>query len=133
MLGNHIFLIESKSGKVKAASRRGGPDSVRKNFKQLYVEPGVQARRLEALLRKGSEATKLLRDGKGQPLDIALSRPVIVHSFGVCLEHFAAITSNREQVEMISLIGPNDPWSHLLSISKLDITPHNLITEVSIF
>lgn len=133
MLGNHIFLIESKSGKVKAASRRGGADSLRKNFKQLYVEPGVQARRLEALLRKGSEATNLLRDGKGQPLDIDLSRPVIVHSFGVCLEHFAAITSNREQFETLGLIGSDDPWSPILSLGELRMIAAHLDTEVSFF
>ena len=133
MLGNHIFLLESKSGKVKGASRRGGPDSLRKNFKQLYVEPGVQARRLETLLRRGAEVKGLLRDGKGQPLDIDLSRPVVVHSFGVCLEHFAAITSNREQFESLGLIGSDDPWAAILSLGELRMIAARLDTEVSFF
>lgn len=133
MLGNHIFLVEAKSGKIKPASRRGGLDSLRKNFKQLYVEPGIQARRLEALLHRGSDAQMLLRDGKGRPLEIDLSRPVIVHSFGVCIEHFASITSNREKFETLGLIGPGDPWAPILSLGELRMIDARLDTEVSFF
>jgi len=133
MLGNHIFLLEAKSGKVKPASRRGGLESLKKNFRQLYVEPGIQAHRLEAILRRGPEAQTLLRDSKGRPLDIDLSRPVIVHSFGICIEHFAAITSNREKFVSLGLIGPDDAWAPILSLGELRMIDARLDTEVSFF
>lgn len=132
-LGNHIFLFEAKSGKVNAASRRGGESSLRKNFKRLYVEPGQQAARLETLLRRGRSAESLLQDAAGKPISIDLSRPAIIKSFGVCIEHFASITSTRRNFEEIGLIAPADPWSPIFSIGELRMLMTYLDSEVSFF
>lgn len=132
-LGNHIFLFEAKSGKVNAASRRGGESSLRKNFKRLYVEPGQQAARLETLLRRGESAEALLHDAAGKPIPIDLSKPAIISSFGVCIEHFAAITSTRRNFEEIGLIAPVDPWSPIFSIGELRMITTYLDSEVAFF
>lgn len=132
-LGNHIFLFEVKSGKVNAASRRGGESSLRKNFKRLYVEPGQQAARLETLLRRGKSAESLLHDAAGRPIPIDLSKPAIISSFGVCIEHFAAITSTRRNFEEIGLITPADSWSPIFSIGELRMLTSYLDSEVSFF
>lgn len=47
VLGNFIFVFEAKSGQIKDASRRGGAASLEKNFKTLFIEPGVQGWRLQ--------------------------------------------------------------------------------------
>src|SRR5690606_27452969 len=47
LLGNFIFVFEAKSGRIKDAARRGGDLSLRKNFKELFVEPGEQGWRLQ--------------------------------------------------------------------------------------
>jgi hypothetical protein len=132
-LGNHIFLFEAKSGKVNAASRRGGESSLRKNFKRLYVEPGQQAARLETLLRRGKSAESLLHDAAGKPIAIDLSKPAIINSFGVCIEHFASITSTRRNFEEIGLIAPADPWSPIFSIGEIRMLTTYLDSEVSFF
>lgn len=132
-LGNHVFLFEAKSGKVNAASRRGGGSSLRKNFKRLYVEPGQQAARLETLLRQGKSAESLLHNAAGRPIPIDLSKPAIISSFGVCIEHFAAITSTRRNFEEIGLITPTDPWSPIFSIGELRMLTAYLDSEVSFF
>jgi hypothetical protein len=132
-LGNHIFLFEAKSGKLNAASRRGGESSLRKNFKRLYVEPGQQAARLETLLRRGKSAESLLQDAAGKPISIDLSKPAIINSFGVCIEHFASITSTRRNFEEIGLIEPADPWSPIFSIGELRMLTTYLDSEVSFF
>lgn len=132
-LGNHIFLFEAKSGKVNAASRRGGESSLRKNFKRLYVEPGQQAARLETLLRRGKSAESLLHNPAGRPITIDLSKPAIINSFGACIEHFAAITSTRRNFEEIGLITPTDPWSPIFSIGELRMLTSHLDSEVSFF
>lgn len=133
VLGNHIFLFEAKSGRVKPAARRGGLESLRKNFRQLYIEPGEQAARLELLLGKGPSAAALLRDKAGAPIALDLSKPVIVHSFGICIEHFASITSNRHHFEELGLIEPSDPWSPVLSIGDLRMISAFLDTEIAFF
>lgn len=132
-LGNHIFLFEAKSGKVNAASRRGGERSLRKNFKRLYVEPGQQAARLETLLSRGKSAEPLLHDAAGKPIPIDLSKPAIINSFGVCIEHFASITSTRRNFEEMGLIAPADPWSPIFSIGELRMLTTYLDSEVSFF
>lgn len=131
ILGNHIFLFEAKSGKLKPASRRGGAASLRKNFTQLYVEPGQQAARLEKVLR--ARSGEVLRDKAGKPLPIDLSKPVVVHSFGLCIEHLASMTSSRHHFEEMGLIKPGDPWSPILSIGDLRMIAAYLDTEVSFF
>ena len=133
VLGNHIFLFEAKSGRVKPAARRGGLESLRKNFRQLYIEPGEQAARLEQLLGSGPSGAALLRDKDGNPIPLDLSRPVIVHSFGICIEHFASITSNRHHFEELGLIEPSDPWSPVLSIGDLRMISAFLDTEIAFF
>ena len=131
VLGNHIFLFEAKSGKLKPASRRGGAASLRKNFTQLYVEPGQQAARLEKALR--ARSGEVLRDRIGKPLPIDLSKPVVVHSFGVCIEHLASMTSSRHHFEEMGLIKPGDPWAPILSIGDLRMIAAYLDTEVAFF
>lgn len=132
-IGNHVFLFEAKSGKLKPASRRGGESSLRKNLRDLYVEPGRQAARLETLLRRGRDAEKLLQDRHGKPLAIDLSRPTVVHSFGVCIESLGAITSNRRHFEAIGLLAESDPWAPVLSIGEIRMLCAYLDTEVSFF
>ena len=132
-LGNHMFLFEAKSGKVNPASRRGGESSLRKNFKRLYVEPGEQTARLETLLRRGKSAEALLLDASSKPIPIDLSKPVVINSFGVCIEHFAAITSTRRNFEEIGLIGPGDPWSPSFSIGDLRMLTAFLDSETAFF
>jgi hypothetical protein len=50
LIGNTIFLFEAKSGRLDDVARRGGELSLMRNFRQLFVEPGEQARRLENYL-----------------------------------------------------------------------------------
>ena len=133
ILGNHIFLFEAKSGKIKPASRRGGAASLRKNLKQLFVEPGEQAARLQRLLARGPEAAELLERKDGRKLDLDLSTPKIVHTFGVAIEHLAALTSNRHHFEALGLIESEDPWSPILSLGEMRMLATHLDTELSFF
>jgi hypothetical protein len=49
LIGNTIFLFEAKSGRLDEVARRGGELSLLRNFEELFVEPGQQARRLEII------------------------------------------------------------------------------------
>lgn len=133
VLGNHIFLFEAKSGKLNPAARRGGVDKLRNNLTKLYVEANEQAVRLETLLGRGEAARGMLRDKNGVVLDIDLSTPNTVCRFGICIEHFASITSRRRAFVDLGLIGEEEPWSPILSLSELRMIAAHLDTEISFF
>jgi Holliday junction resolvase len=63
VIGNTIFLFEAKSGKLDEIARRGGELSLLRNFKELFVDPGEQATRLENYINmKGKDARLWIKD-----------------------------------------------------------------------
>ena len=47
MLGNTIFLFEAKSGRISDSYGAAAMPALIRNFRELFVEPGEQAWRLE--------------------------------------------------------------------------------------
>ena len=63
IIGNTIFLFEAKSGRLDEVARRGGELSLARNFRELFIDPGVQAARLERYLNtKGRSAELRVKD-----------------------------------------------------------------------
>lgn len=133
VLGNHIFIFEAKSGKVKDAARRGGEESIRTNFKKLFVEAAQQAARFEEFIRRGKDIDRLLRDRSNNPVNLDLTTPIVVARYGVCIEHFGSLTSSRRHFEELGMIAPKDPWAPILSIGELLMMGRFLDTEISYF
>ncbi|WP_162488033.1 hypothetical protein [Azospirillum lipoferum] len=133
ILGNHVFIFEAKAGRIKDATRRGGKESLVKNFRELFVAPGTQARRLRDLLSTGSLATGMLHDRKGQALPINHNTPKIVFMFGVCIEHMAHLSSARHWYIELKLSEPKTPWAPILSLGELRMICSRLDTEASLF
>lgn len=130
VLGTHVLIFESKSGKLAAASRRGGLRSLRTNFNKLFVEPGDQATRLEALLSKDRNAVQLV-DREGVMVCIDTSRPNVVHKFSVCFEHFASVTSSRHLFRQHGLLRADQNWAPVLTLSELRMISSRLDSEIS--
>ena len=121
LIGNTIFLFEAKSGKLDDVSRRGGELSLVRNFKELFVAPGEQARRLENYLNmKGKDARLWIKD-TGETVQLDLDKPKIVHKFSVCIEHFAALTSAKHNLKVLGTIADEDAWAPVLSLGELMI------------
>ena len=133
VLGNHIFVLEAKSGKLKDAARRGGEESLRTNFRKLFVDAAEQAARFEQLIRRGASVSQLLRDRDNRPVELDLGTPIAVARFGVCIEHFGTLTSSRRHFDALGLIAPDDPWVPILSIGELRMIGRILDTEISFF
>ena len=75
IVGNTVFLFEAKSGKLDDVARRGGELSLLRNFKELFVEPGKQARRLESYINtKGKDARLWMKD-TGGAISLDLDKP----------------------------------------------------------
>jgi hypothetical protein len=133
LVGNTIFLFEAKSGKLDDVARRGGELSLARNFKELFVEPGEQARRLENYLNtKGRDARLWIKD-TDETIHLDLDKPKVVHKFSVCIEHFAALTSAKHNLKVLGAIKDENAWAPVLSLGELMLIWRYLDTEVSFF
>ena len=130
VLGMRVLIFEAKSGKLAAAGRRGGLASLKTDFARLFVEPGVQASRLEALLAS-RRYDVILTDNKGEAVRLDPSGPSVVHKFGVCLEHFASVTSSRRLFREMGLLRSDQDWAPVLSLAELRMLSERLDTEIS--
>jgi hypothetical protein len=59
LIGNTIFLFEAKSGRLDEVARRGGESSLVRNFRERFVDPGIQAARLERYLNAKGKNVQL--------------------------------------------------------------------------
>ena len=133
LIGNTIFLFEAKSGKLDDAARRGGELRLIRNFKELFVAPGEQARRLENYLNmKGKDARLWVKD-TDETVQLDLDKPKVVHKFSVCIEHFAALTSAKHNLKVLGTITDEDAWAPVLSLGELMLIWRYLDTEISFF
>jgi hypothetical protein len=130
VLGMRVLIFEAKSGKLAAAGRRGGLASLKTDFAKLFVEPGVQASRLEALLASRRNGA-ILTDNKGETVRLDPSGPSVVHKFGVCIEHFASVTSSRRLFREMGLLRNEQDWAPVLSLAELRMLSERLDTEIA--
>jgi hypothetical protein len=133
LIGNTIFLFEAKSGKLDDAGRRGGELSLIRNFTELFVEPGEQARRLENYLNSKGKDALLWIKGTEENVYLDLDRPKVVHKFSICIEHFAALTSAKHNLKKLGTIKDEDAWAPVLSLGELMLVWRYLDSEVSFF
>jgi hypothetical protein len=133
LIGNTIFLFEAKSGRVDEIARRGGELRLLRNFKELFVEPGIQAARLERYLyTKGKDARLQLKDTE-ELIWLDLERPKNVHKFSICVEHFASLTSAKHNIKLLGAIEDDSAWAPVLSIGELLLLWRYLDTEISFY
>jgi hypothetical protein len=133
LIGNTIFLFEAKAGRIADAARRGGALSLEKNFRNLFVEPGEQASRLQNYLDTHGQHASLWLKKTGQAVDLHLDRKKILHKFSVCIEHFAGLTSAKYYLRDLGLVGQGTEWAPVLSLGELLLIERLLDTEVSFF
>jgi hypothetical protein len=133
LIGNTIFLFEAKSGKLSDVARRGGELSLTRNFKELFVEPGEQAQRLQNYLNTKGKDVRLWIKETGEAVHLDLDKPKIVHKFSVCIEHFAALTSAKHNLKVLGTIKDENAWAPVLSLGELMLIWRTLDTEVSFF
>ncbi|WP_186397202.1 hypothetical protein [Stappia sp. TSB10GB4] len=132
LLGNFIFVFEAKSGRIKDAARRGGDLSLRKNFKELFVEPGEQGWRLQNFLDTCRQTASFRLKSDNSTLDFQLDRPKVVFRYSVCFEHFANLTSARHYLTSLGLIGSDTAWAPVLSLGELHMICRYLDTELAV-
>jgi hypothetical protein len=130
-VGNYVFLFEAKSGRISGAARRGGEKSLANNIREIFIEPGEQAARLQSYLDAEGPAARLWLKGSGAPVDLKLDKPKVVHKFSICIEHFAALTSAKSYLKGMGLVKDDTAWAPVLSIGELQMVARFLDTEIS--
>ena len=130
ILGMQVLIFEAKSGKLSPSAKRGAADRLRKNFKALFIEPGVQATRLETLLASRRNDVEL-KDHKGEVVQFETAGPSQVHKFGVCIEQVAGITGSRRFFCELGLLEQDSAWAPILTLGELRMIADRLDTEVS--
>jgi hypothetical protein len=130
VLGMQVLIFEAKSGKLTAAARRGGLKSLKTNFEELFVEPGRQASRLEALLASRRDDVELV-DRNGDVVQFESAGPSVIHKFGICIEQFASVTSSRRLFQEMGFLESNQEWAPILTLGELRMISARLDTEVS--
>jgi hypothetical protein len=133
IIGNTIFLFEAKSGRLDEVARRGGELSLIRNFKELFVDPGIQAIRLERYLNTKGKSAELRRKDTGELISLDLERPKIVHKFSICIEHFASLTSAKHNLKILGAIEDDSAWAPVLSIAELLLLWRYLDSEISFY
>jgi hypothetical protein len=133
IIGNIIFLFEAKSGRLDDVAKRGGELSLLTNFKELFVEPGEQATRLESYLNSAGPSARLWLKGHEGSIALNLDRPKIVHKFTICFEHFDSLTSAKYYLKILGAVTDESAWAPVLSLGELMLIYRHLDTEISFF
>lgn len=131
LLGNFVFVFEAKSGRFHDAARRGGDHSLISNFKELFVEPGMQGWRLQNYLDKHKDAAVLRLKADDSVINLHLDRPKVVFRYTASFEHFTNLTSTRHYLKDLGLIGDTTAWAPAISLGELQMISRYLDTELS--
>lgn len=131
LLGNFVFVFEAKSGRIGDSARRGGEGKLRKNFRELFVEPGLQGWRLQNYLNQYQKKAVLRRKSDNSIIDLELDRPKVVYRYSICFEHFTTLTSTRSYLKELGLIKDDTAWAPVLTLGELQMIARYLDTELS--
>jgi len=131
VVGNFIFVFEAKSGRISDAARRGGDLSLTTNFRELFVEPGIQAWRLQNYLDRQRQSAILRLKADNSRIDIGLDKHKVVFTFSICIEHFTALTSAKYYLKEMGLVENDTAWAPVLSLGELKMIDRFLDSEVS--
>jgi hypothetical protein len=131
ILGNFIFVFEAKSGRISHAAKRGAELSLKTNFRELFVEPGLQGWRLQDYLNRYGQNAVLRRKADNSIVDLRLDRPKVVYRYSVCFEHFTTISSARFYLKELGLIGDGTTWAPVITLGELQMMARYLDSELS--
>ena len=131
LLGNFVFVFEAKSGRLSEVARRGGDKSLKTNFRELFVEPGLQGWRLQNYLNTYKQQAALRLKSDSSPVDLQLDKPKAVYRYSISFEHFNNITSARFYFRELGLIENETAWAPALTLGEFQMLARFLDSEVS--
>jgi hypothetical protein len=92
-IDSHVIIFEAKSHNITKSALRGAPDRIKRHFKEIFIEPSIQSKRLEQYLNKlrlNPDINSELRE----QLPVDLSKIHQVLRVSISLEDFATVQAN---------------------------------------
>jgi hypothetical protein len=130
-LGNCIFVFEIKSGRIQDVARRGGKDSLKTHFRELYIEPGLQGWRLQNYLDRYCGCAVLRRKQCKSIIQCQIDRPKAIYRYSVCFENFTNIASSKHFLKHLGLLDEIAKWAPLFTLGDLQLMSQYLDSELS--
>jgi hypothetical protein len=124
-----VGLFEAKSGRVTAPSRRGAPDRLKRDIKELLVDPSEQSYRFETVL-KTSRQPVMFSTALGKA-EIAGTDVREVFRINILFDTIGPLSTNTKQLIEAGLIDPGVPMAPCMSIFELETLLDVLPDQIS--
>lgn len=123
LIDSLAVIVESKSGRITQAGRRGAPDRLRKEIRKLIEEAAIQSFRFTTVLQETAGAMTLqLRDGSVRNLDVRSVRRCI--RLNVTLDFFGPLACEVRSMQEAGLLDPTVGGAPTMALVDLE----NLVT-----
>lgn len=129
LIDKTVGLFEAKSARVTPPARRGAHDRLRRDIRELLVDPSQQSHRFESLLRKSPEpVTFSTKFGKHQ---IAGADVREVFRVNILFDTIGPLSTNTRRLVEAGLIDVSEPMAPCMSIFELETLLDVLPDQIS--
>ena len=115
VLDSVAIIVEAKSGSVSAHSKRGAPDRLKSEIRELLESPALQSQRLHAAMEEHRSGGRQLV--LSEHVDLSMVRYVMRMS--VTLEDFSTIQSDIGKLQALGLISKDVAPAPTLCLADL--------------
>lgn len=111
-----LLIVEAKSGAISASSKRGAPDRLRSEIKELLEAPALQSQRAAAVFADHISGRARLN----LPNSVDLSLVKCVMRLSVTLEDFWTLQSDLGELQRVGLLSPEVAPAPAIGLTGLD-------------
>ena len=129
LIDKTVGLFEAKSARVTPPARRGAHDRLRRDIKELLVDPSQQSNRFETLLRSSLEPVTF--STKQGIHEIAGTDVREVFRINILFETIGPLSTNTRRLVEAGLIDAAEPMAPCMSIFELETLLDVLPDQIS--
>lgn len=108
----YLLIIEAKSGKISNEALRGAPDRLKREIKNILIEPAIQSQRLY---------NRILNDNIPDDFPLDLSKIYNILRISISLEDFATIQTNISFINDTGWFDTNIDLPPTFCLSDLEV------------
>ncbi|AKN01842.1 hypothetical protein AAV35_014050 (plasmid) [Salimicrobium jeotgali] len=119
LVDSYAIVIEAKAGTISDSARRGAPQRLQREVKELLVDPSTQAKRFSNHLHLNKGATIELNTKGTSKNKINLDETEKIITLGVTIELFGSLGNKQKElveagfIDDVQLISPSIPINDL--------------------
>ncbi len=128
VVDTHVFIIESKSGKISAAARRGAPKSLKREINKLLIDSSEQATKFADYIKNNLDIVEFTNKNK-EKIIVDLSNVKHIHTFSITFDLFGSLASRTPLLFEASLVDDGSDISPSMTLADLEIIFEILETD----